>query len=385
MSGGESGASTPESAVAPSGRLEPARLGPPWHSEERDLLSAGCEGRERLSGFRQGLLSLLSLNSNTAGGALEWRSEAAGLGDLVPLVFVGRFECMVRGFRSSTLSSWRVACSDLVASVDELEGQMEDSDRVESAWGSEDGEESDVMDAEFEEMATESDIVATEFEEMAEELEVPAGKVGCHEEGGNGGGRIRRNATAAPGLRGEPVITSWRTAGLMRANPSSPSRAEREDDRVPTLESAGHLGGSRGGEDENEPDEAKVARGEGGGGCEGRLSPTQLWPGPLRDPESGSRPCEEYASYETACRRCRTRPETSNVGVQTEEAHACARCLPFRCVCLEDTVLDTQSPAEEEQGPLWSPPWAARREVQVDPLDDPLPYHVLPSRQILVR
>ena len=204
------------------GRLGPLRLGPMRRSEERDLLSTGCEGRDRMSAFRRGLLSLLNVNSNTTGGALGWRSEAASLDDLVPLVFVGRFECMVRGFRPSTLSSWRVACSDLIASVDGQEGQMEDSDRVESAWGSEDAEESDEMAAEFDEEATEFDNVAEEFEEMAEEFEEPATEFEGLEVGRNGGGCVRRNATAAPGLRGEPVITSWRTAGLMKANPIEP-------------------------------------------------------------------------------------------------------------------------------------------------------------------
>ena len=45
-----------------------------------------------------------------------------------------------------------------------------------------------------------------------------------------GAARVRQTATAAPGLRRESVVTSWRTAGLMKINPTSPSRAEREID-----------------------------------------------------------------------------------------------------------------------------------------------------------
>ena len=65
------------------------------------------------------LRQLLHVDSNTAGGAREWRCLAAQAADLLPLELGPEFDRDIVNFKASTLASWREPCLGLLAEIDE--------------------------------------------------------------------------------------------------------------------------------------------------------------------------------------------------------------------------------------------------------------------------
>ena len=78
------------------------------------------------------LRQLLHVDSNTAGGAREWRCLAAQAADLLLLELVPKLDRVIANFKASTLASRREPCLGLHAELDEC---VATQTSAAAAWG----------------------------------------------------------------------------------------------------------------------------------------------------------------------------------------------------------------------------------------------------------
>ena len=81
---------------------------------------------------RDTLHQLLHVDSNTAGGAREWRCLAAQAADLLLLELVPKLDRVIANFKASTLASRREPCLGLHAELDEC---VATQTSAAAAWG----------------------------------------------------------------------------------------------------------------------------------------------------------------------------------------------------------------------------------------------------------